>query len=162
MSPVARVIALGQTSAGDDGVGVAVLEELRRRRHCADVELRQVSDATSLIPLLDTRGPVLLVDAVLGVGAGEVIELDVDQLSQRGVNTVSSHGVGVAEALRLAHVLAPESLSPSIRIIGVGIERATRFRSGLSPAVAAAVGPAADAVLAYLQDSSAAAADQRT
>jgi hydrogenase maturation protease len=148
MSP--RVIALGQAAAGDDGVGFAILEELRRRGVPAGAELLRALDATALISLLETPAAVVLVDAVLGTPPGEVIELGADELREQGVQPVSSHGTGVAEAIGLARMLGPERISPSIRIVAVTIARPDRFRVGLSPAVEAAVGRAADRVLDLL------------
>jgi hydrogenase maturation protease len=146
-----RVISLGQAAAGDDGVGFAVLEELRKRSIPADVELLQARDPTALISLLETSARVVLVDAAVGVSPGEVIELGAEQLSVEGVQPVSSHGIGISDIIGHARELAPARVSPSIRIVAVGIARPERFRVGLSTAVSAAVGCAADRVLALVR-----------
>ena len=143
----ARVIALGQTAAGNDGVGLAVLEELRHRRIPAEVELLRARDATALITLLATHAGLVLVDAVVGAKPGEVIEIGVEELAAHRIQPVSSHGVGVSEVIGLARLLAPERVSPSIRLVAVGIARPDRFHVGLSPSVAASVVKAADKVL---------------
>ena len=49
MTTRARVIALGQAAAGDDGVGFAILEEIRRRGVPAGVELTSAPDPTALL-----------------------------------------------------------------------------------------------------------------
>ncbi len=64
----ARVIALGQPAAGDDGVGLAVLEALRAR-NIEGVELCAVAEATAMIPLLEITTPVIVVDAAVGAEA---------------------------------------------------------------------------------------------
>ena len=148
----ARVIALGQAAAGDDGVGFAVLEELQRRGVPADMELHRAQEPTALIPLLETPARVVLVDAAVGATPGEVIELGADDLSQQRPQTLSSHGIGVGEAIALARQLSPEQISPSIRIVAVTIGPPDRCGHGLSPAVAAAVGWAADKVLELVGD----------
>lgn len=147
MSPRVRVIGLGQAAAGDDRVGLAVIEHLRSLRAPERLELLLAPEPSALLPLLETRAPVVLVDAVLAAPAGEVLVLEPDELEQRGFSTLSTHGLGVAQAVALARLLSPAAVSPSIRIVGVSISRPERFRQGLSPEVAAAVPHAAEQVL---------------
>ncbi len=147
----ARVIGLGQRAAGDDGVGLVVLERLRSLvPH--DVDLVAVAEACSAISLLATPVPVVIVDAVVtdrGV-AGEVLDLDSDAL-RRHARGVSTHGVSLARALDLARWLAePERIVPTTRIIGVTIAVPHAPAIGLSEVVEAAVPCAVGAVLRTL------------
>jgi hydrogenase maturation protease len=146
----ARVIALGQGAAGDDGVGLAVLERLHTEGVPAHVELVRAAEDAALVTLLETSVPVVLVDAVLGSPPGEVLELSPADLERLPVRPISTHGLGVAQALALARTLAPDRVAPVIRIVGVTIEKPTRYRQELSPAVAAAVARAAARVRALL------------
>ena len=146
----ARVIALGQAAAGDDGVGVAVLEALRARGVPAGVELARAPEDVALISLLETRAPVVLVDAVLARPAGEVLELGLADLERPGAPAISTHGIGVPEAVELARTLAPGAVTSSIRVVAVTIERPTRYEQRLSPAVAAALPRAVERVLALV------------
>jgi hydrogenase maturation protease len=146
----ARVIALGQAAAGDDGVGLAVLEALGAGGMPADIELVRAAEDVALVSLLETPAPVVLVDAVVGTPAGEVLELAPADLARRGVRAVSTHGIGVADAVELARTLTPAAVSPSIRIVAVTIERPAHYSQHLSPAVAAAVPRAAARVRALL------------
>jgi hydrogenase maturation protease len=143
----ARVIALGQAARGDDGVGPAVLDELHRRGVPADVELRHAPDATAVLPLLETRTAVLIVDAAVGPQPGEVIELEPDDLPGCGARPISSHGIGLGEVVALARSLDSGHISPSIRIVAVTIAQPDTVRTGLSAAAAAAVDRAADRIL---------------
>jgi hydrogenase maturation protease len=143
----ARVIALGQAAAGDDGVGFAIVDELRRRGVPGGVELMRAAEATALIPLLDTPALVVLVDAAEADPPGEVLVVAPDDLASMQVHCVSTHGVGVADVIALARQLSPDHVSRSIRIVAVTIARPDRLRVGLSAPVAAAVGRAADTVL---------------
>ena len=147
----ARVIGLGQAAAGDDGVGLAVLAYLRERGVPDGVEALLVSEPSALIPLLETPVPVVLVDAVLGTPPGEVIELGPDELDNRALLSVSSHGMGIPQAVGMARVLAGDAVSPSIRIVGVTIVQPDRFQHGLSPEVAAAIPRAAERALALVK-----------
>lgn len=142
-----RVIALGQAAAGDDGVGFAVAEELRRRGVAADVELMRAPEATALIALLETPAQVVLVDAAQATPPGEVLELGPDDLAAQQVRCLSSHGMTVGDVIGLARELSGDRISPRIRIVAVTIARPEGLGHGLSPVVAAAVDRAADRVL---------------
>lgn len=143
-----RVIAMGQAAAGDDGVGFAVLDRLRHDGVAADVELVRADEDAALVDLLRTRQAVVIVDAVLGVPTGQVVDLQPDDLAAQGLTPVSTHGLGVVQAIALAHAVAADEITPTIRIVGITIERPDRYAQVLSPAVAAAVAPAAARVRA--------------
>ncbi len=147
----ARIVALGQRAAGDDAVGLAVLDALRRAALPPGTELVEAAEATALVDLLVTDRPVVVVDAVVGPGRiGEVLALDAGALATSTDRPVSTHGVDVAQALALARVLSPETAARSIAIVAVRIAPPARFTHGLSDAVAAAVPRAVSTVLACL------------
>jgi hydrogenase maturation protease len=141
------VIALGQGAAGDDGVGLAVLDALREQGVPPGVELVRAPEDVALVSLLETDAPVVLVDAVLDAPAGRVLELSPTDFARRGTRAVSTHGIGAAEAVELARALVPDAVSPSVRVVAVTIERPARYQQRLSPAVAAAVPHAVARVL---------------
>jgi hydrogenase maturation protease len=147
----ARVIGLGQRTAGDDGVGLAVLEALARRGVPAGVELVQAAEESALVDLVETPLPVVLVDAVLGTPAGEVVTLAPEELESHRRGPVSTHGLGVPRALALARAVAGARVAPAIHVVGITIARAEPYGPGLSPAVAAAVPRAAERVLALVE-----------
>ena len=94
----ARVIGIGQDSAGDDGVGLAVVRALRAMGPPPDLELLEAADAVALVPLLETERPVVLVDAVVtGSATGRVLDLPAEQLAKTGMTPSSTHGLGVGE-----------------------------------------------------------------
>jgi|CZKU01.1.fsa_nt_gi hydrogenase maturation protease len=148
----ARVIGIGQASAGDDGVGLAVLDALRRESLPSGVELVRVAEPTALIPLFDGGTPMILVDAVVGAGEpGDLLSLPLDALDDKGPRLLSTHGVGVAPAVALARTLSPEAKATNVWIVAICIERPDALRNGLSPAIAAAVPRAVLAVLARVE-----------
>lgn len=133
------VLGIGQTMAGDDGVGIAVARSLAGR----GLEVRESTDASVLVELLGQGRRVVLVDAVVGGGApGTVLRLAADALSA-GIVPLSTHGVGVADALDLARVLYGEQATRAVCIVGVAIEAPRALGAGLSPPVADAVDRAA-------------------
>jgi len=135
----AVVVGIGQLAAGDDGVGLAVARALAAR----GFETRESADASVVLALLEAERRVVLVDAVVDGGApGSVIRLAVDALAS-GPTPLSSHGIGIAEAIELARTLYGAESVARVDIVGVAIARPTGAAFGLSPAVAAAVEPAA-------------------
>jgi hydrogenase maturation protease len=147
----ARIIAIGQRAAGDDAVGLVVLDRLRQAELPRGTELAEAGDATALILLLETRLTVIVIDAVVGPGpVGEVLELDAGALAGASERPVSTHGVSVAQALALARLLSPETVAASVSIVGVRIPPPRRYTEGLSSEVAGAVASAASLVMARI------------
>lgn len=135
----ALVVGIGQEAAGDDGVGLLVARAVAAH----GVATLEASDATVLIALLAEGRRVVVVDAVVGAGkAGHVLHLRPDDLAD-GHTLLSSHGIGVAEALALAGVLKGPAGLRAVEVVGVAVDGAPRVGSKVSAAVAAAVGPAA-------------------
>lgn len=131
----AIVVGIGQDAAGDDGVGLAVARVLAAR----GLEVRERADASIVLELAAQRRALVIVDAVVhGDPPGTVIRIAIDALAT-GPAPLSSHGLGVAEAIALARELYGEI---EVAIVGVVIEP-PRMGPGLSPAVAAAIEPAA-------------------
>ena len=146
----ARVIGVGSPH-GDDAVGIAVAERLAGTLP-ADVEIL-ARDRPGLDLALDLRDAdaVVIVDAVrAGEGPpGSVCRVAPDRLASR--RELSSHALGVADALALAKALG--TLPPRLGI--VGIEAGTARGDALSSAVAAALPRACDEVRRALNDLSA-------
>jgi len=145
-----RVIGLGQRFAGDDAVGLAVLEALAERPP-PGVELHRVADAAELVELVRGAERVLIVDAAVGAGpAGTLLTLDADALAQGAVSLLSTHGMSVRQALDLARALGGGTL-PRARLVAIAIDLPERHAQGLSEAVARAVPRAADRVRELLR-----------
>lgn len=139
MTTAAIIVGIGQLTAGDDGVGLAVARALAGR----GLAVRESADASILLGLLEDGHRVVLVDAVAGGGdPGAVIRLAPDALGG-GPAPLSSHGLGVAEAIALARLLYGDPIVARLAIVGIVIDRPCGHAVGLSPAIAAAVGPAA-------------------
>lgn len=147
----AKVIGIGQPAAGDDGVGGAVLDALRRLPLPSGVVLSDARDPSAIIDLIEPSTPVVIVDAVLGHPVGEVLSLGVEDLAPRASRRVSSHGLSVPEAVALARTLGEEGSVAPIHIVAVTIDRPLGAQHGLSPAVATAVPRAVERVLQWLE-----------
>lgn len=145
----ACVVGLGQDTAGDDAVGLAVVDRLAADGVPEEVELRRAGDPSVLLELLADRRPVVVVDAVLGGAPGRVLELSPEDLATGEHLPLSTHTISVAQAIELARALQEAPLAPFC-LIGVTVERPRPQQRGLSAAVAAAVPCAAERVRALV------------
>lgn len=147
MSGRALVACIGNPDRGDDGVGPLVAEQLERAAP-EGLVVRRYTDG--LLGLLDDwRGfpRVICVDAVAPLGApGQVHVIDParESLPQLAPAT-STHGVGLAEVIRLGHALG--TLPPYLVIYGI---EADCFDHGaaMTPAIRAAAFRVAGMILA--------------
>jgi hydrogenase maturation protease len=145
----ARIVGIGQEWAGDDGVGIAVIAWLRRAR--APVDLVETAEPTQLINLvIDGADPVVLVDAIIDDGtAGRVMLLDAHRAGRYTTRLLSTHGIGVMEAIELARIVHPDRLAKRICIVGITVQSTGRAGRGLSAAVENAVPRAAAHALKF-------------
>ena len=140
----ARIIGIGQPLAGDDGVGIAIARRAREMCERTDVEVVELSEPSALVPLLiDGANPVVLIDALVDAGEPGDVRHFAPEPGWRSARLLSSHGVGVRDAIDLARTLEPEAAANNIDIVAVTILRPSRYGETLSPAVAAAIDKAA-------------------
>jgi len=143
------VVGVGNAYRGDDGAGLAVAERLRERLPAGVDVVTCEQEASRVIDAIEDREAAVLVDASSsGSAPGTVHRFDAsaDAVPARAFRS-STHAFGVGEAVELARALG--KLPPRVVVFGVeGKEFAAG--EGLSPAVAAAVEPVAEAVLEEL------------
>ena len=117
--PRVRVIALGNPMASDDG---AAMEAARRLPPRDGVEVVLAGrPGPGLLDLLDPSVPTVVLDVVrLGVPVGSVVELPLSEVSTASVDgkPLSSHGLGVPQALAMAEALG-RVLPPGL-FVGLG------------------------------------------
>jgi hydrogenase maturation protease len=146
----ARIIGVGNAWAGDDGAGPAVIRALRKLDGSCD--LAEVDDPAQLIELLtDGANPVVVVDAVADDGpAGRVVLIDPERHNPLSEHLLSTHGVGVMDAIELAQITHPNRVARRIFVVGITVQPISCKGSGLSPVVQAAVQPAARQALGLI------------
>jgi hydrogenase maturation protease len=131
------VIAIGNPGRGDDGAGHEVVRLIRKNGPSHVEAVEASADAMTLIAHLNGTSSAYVVDAcVSGATPGTVRRFDVrcTPLPQ-DANSVSTHGLGLAQGLELASTLA---MLPS-RCIVYAIEGASfETEAPLSPSVARA------------------------
>ena len=140
------VVGVGNAFRGDDGVGLAVVERLRGAVPAGVEILTCEQEASRVIDAIEGREAAVLVDASsLGAAPGTIHRFDAsaEPIPARSFRS-STHAFGVGEAIELARALG--KLPGTVVVYGV---EGGEFSAGegLSPAVAAAVEPAANAVM---------------
>ncbi|HEX9635619.1 MAG TPA: hydrogenase maturation protease [Candidatus Limnocylindria bacterium] len=135
------LLACGDPMRGDDAVAATVVEALP----ASTLALVQVRQVGQIMPddLLDTDGPLILVDAVKGPAPGEVIDLPLASLldgQSSGIIPASTHALPLPITLAIAERLGGELQEGRfIGVAGGGYE----IGAALSPAVREAVLPCA-------------------
>jgi hydrogenase maturation protease len=141
------VVGVGNPDRGDDAAGRRVAQLLRKQRS-GEVEIEELDgEPTALLSRLERARAAWIIDACrTGAATGTVHRFDVSALPLPQVCLgLSTHGMGLAEALGLARALG----QLPARCIVYGIE-AGQFHAGagLSAAVAGSVPVVAARVIA--------------
>ena len=135
--PAPFVIGVGNRDRGDDGVGPLVVDEIRKRWPGVKTYVAE-GDLSDLAIRWRSDQSVVVVDAMhSGRPVGSIIEIDalIESLpTEQGL--LSSHGVGLAEAIELARLL--NRLPSELKVIGVEARSFKQF-DPVSPEVAEAI-----------------------
>jgi len=125
------VIGIGNRLRGDDALGPLVIDELKLMNG-SDLELVDVgSDALSILEHLSDKKKVVIIDACkMGREPGSVVSFSPEEADVvLDHDPLSLHGLGLAEALRMAGSL--QMLPEDLKIIGIEPE-SIQFNSQLS------------------------------
>lgn len=134
-----KIMAVGNPFYGDDGIGAAVLDEIRRGGHFPGTELVDVqTDALALIEHLVPGEKNVIVDAArMGLEPGAVAGFRPDEVRVKiESDHLSLHGFGLGEAFDLAGRL--DRMPADVLIVGVEPAR-VEINRGLSDTVKEAV-----------------------
>lgn len=144
-APRIVVIGLGNPDRGDDGVGPAVVTELRRDPPPGVELLERRGDMLALLDDWAGADVLICIDAAASLGGpGRIHRIDLGQDELPGkASPASSHALGLADAVALARVLG--SVPGDVVVFAIEGEM---FDGGapLSAPVAASVPRAADGV----------------
>ncbi|HSO29165.1 MAG TPA: hypothetical protein VLS28_04635 [Candidatus Sulfomarinibacteraceae bacterium] len=156
-APSLRILVCGMADRGDDGAALAAIshvlpalpDALRGRlevRRCPQL------DVTDLLDIAIGESCVV-VDTVVGVEAGEIVTMSLDDLARRpaGISPRSSHALSVDDALLIAE--AVRGSLPVGTFVGIGGkwfgygERFSRAVKGGLPAFGVAIRESIEALL---------------
>ncbi len=149
---IRRVIGLGSLGGGDDGVGFAVSRRLREVGVPEDVDVLDCRAPDRLSWLLEGVDAAVLVDAaVAGAEPGALLQTTPEELASGDVAPLSSHGMGIGQALALGRSVSPDGFCEHVHLLAVVIDPRNVHGNDLSSAVAEAVPRAAAMVLEMLE-----------
>ena len=132
------VVGVGNVYRSDDGIGLAVLEELRTHGLAGVMYVESNGDGPALLETWTPDSSVILIDAAVSkTPAGTILRFDaLTQPLPTDFSFASTHNFGVAEAIRLAHTL---HRLPSKLIIYAIVGKNFAAGDALSPEVAHAL-----------------------
>jgi hydrogenase maturation protease len=112
------VIGTGNLLLKDEGVGIHVVQKLKKMRLPPDVELLDGgTSGFNLLYEMEGRKRVIIIDAVKGgEEPGTIYRFSSDDVKAREKAFVSLHDVGLADVFRLAETLGER---PEITVIGI-------------------------------------------
>lgn len=116
------MVGVGSLGAGDDAAGILAVRAARAELERLGVEVLEVGAGAHLLDALQGADAVVVVDAVRapGLEPGEIVRVEAGPAGlplELGAS-LSSHGLGVAEAIALARAVADR---PRIVVLGIGI-----------------------------------------
>jgi hydrogenase maturation protease len=128
-----KVIALGNTLRGDDGVGPAVIDTLTGMEAPEMILIDLGSNAFDLLFHLNRPEPIVLIDcAQMGIEPGGIRRMTVDaKILQHVDRFISLHGFSFSEIYGMA---AGIGTTAPCRLIAIEPD-SVEFGSGLSPVV---------------------------
>jgi len=133
------ILGVGNTLAGDDGVGVRAVEGLAAGGDWPEgVRLLDVGVlGIDILAWIQPDEPVVILDAVHGGREpGTLHRLRLDEVAPPAGPPLSLHELGIADVLQAARLMGRPLRGT---LIGVEPARVAAFTTGLSPAVAAAL-----------------------
>lgn len=130
------VLGVGNPILSDDGVGIHVARELRKKK-LPGVEVEEL--AASGLELLDVvldYDKVIIIDAIQTTNGipGSIYILD-EKDFEKSVHGSSPHGVNIATALALGRKVAPERMPKAVVFIAVEAEDLVNVKEQLTPKV---------------------------
>jgi hydrogenase maturation protease len=150
------VLGLGNSILTDDGVGIHVVRAVAARWSGAGVEFQEASvGGLRLLEVIAGTDRLILVDAIQTPGGvpGSICRLTTHDL-RSSLHAGSTHDLSFQNALvwgrRMGVALPPDD---AITVIAVEAEDVLTFGEALTPAVAAALPVAVEAVLIELSGS---------
>jgi hydrogenase maturation protease len=119
-----KIIGCGNTIAGNDGLGIRVIQELKSLTLPEDVELIEGGiNGLDLLEYFMNTDRVIIIDAViLGDLPGTIYRLSLSEIEGMSkISITSLHQFGIAETVAIGMKLYPESMCSNIILIGVEI-----------------------------------------
>jgi hydrogenase maturation protease len=147
------VLGVGNPILQDDGVGLHVIEALRKQVKNPNVTVETATTGgMNLLDMIRGYEKVILIDAVKRQGSppGEVKRFELSDF--HSVHSCNPHDVSLSEALQLAKQIGETLLPSNIILIGITVHNTYEFGEQLSSTVASAIPIAVTLVLQELNN----------
>jgi hydrogenase maturation protease len=135
------VLGVGNLILKDDGVGVHVVNELKKQIQHPNIDLEEaITGGMNLLDLLLGYDKAIIIDAVKSdnIKKGEVKRIDIGDFNT--MHSCNPHDVSLIEAIEMAKKLGEDRIPKEIIIIGIMMEKIPcEFGEDLSEDIAAAV-----------------------
>ncbi len=141
----------GNLLMGDDGVGVHVVQTLRKEKGLpGDVRLIDAGTAAlDVLQMLDDIDRLIIVDAVKGGGSpGSIYRFTPQQIEEASSGKISLHQMSLLEALKASEMLGTHL--PEVTIVGIE-PKTIQPGTNLSIEVAAAIPKAIKTIISLVQ-----------
>ena len=102
------IVGCGSLAAGDDSAGLEIVRRLSELGDCGCALRTETAPGLGLLDAFSLADVILFVDAVTSGGVPGTLyltSLPSKELEPRALGSLSNHGWGLAEALKLAHAL---------------------------------------------------------
>ena len=143
------VLGVGNQILGDDGVGIHVVNELKKQLHNPNITVDEaITGGMNLLELLLGYDKAIIVDAVKTEDGenGEVKRIPLGDFST--MHSCNPHDVSLIEAIEMAKKMGEDRIPREIIVIGVMMKDIPcEFGEKLSNKIAAAVPKAVDMTL---------------
>lgn len=132
------ILGIGNVLMGDEGVGVHVVNEVKKAAFPANVKcLDGGTGSFLLLEPMQSAEKVILIDACIdGAGAGEVRKLR-PKYSKDYPKTLTAHDIGLKDLLDAFYLMGEQA--PDVTLFAISIPPLQDMDLELSPAVGAAV-----------------------
>ena len=114
------IVGCGNPEAGDDSVGLEIVRRLDEHGDCACGLRAETAPGVELLELFPLADVILFVDAVVSGGVPGTLyltSLPSKELEPQALGSLSSHGWGVGEVVKLANALGRRM--PRLYLLGI-------------------------------------------
>jgi len=143
------ILGIGNLILGDDGVGVHVVNEVKKHIDTSDITVDEaITGGMNLLDLLLGYDKAIIIDAVKSENSenGEVKRIKLSNFTT--MHSCNPHDVSLAEAIEMAKKLGEKRIPNEIIIIGIMMKQIPcEFGEKLSEKIAAAVPKAVEMTL---------------
>ena len=136
------ILGVGNLLRSDDGVGLHIIEALRKEHLKDNVDLIEAVSGLDILDAIKGYDRIILVDAIkTGGEPGTIYQLSLEDFKDKQtVNSFSTHlNMDIPTMLELGNRLFPEKMPEDIQIIAIEAEDITTISDKCTPKVEKAI-----------------------